>query len=129
MRRTGFAAAGQTRRATTNFRVLVTPEERAVVRAAARQCGLSVSAYLRNLALAYSPASVVEVEQIRNLLAVNADLKRLGGLLKMWLSDRTKYNETQMMSVGRLLEKIEDAQARLSAMTDEVLKVARREDG
>lgn len=128
MGRTNFAADGQNRRETTNFRVLVTPEERDVIKASAKNCGLSVSAYLRSVGLGYRPGSTVDVEQVRNLLALNTDQKRLGNLLKMWLTDREKYNETQMMSVSRLLEKIEAAQTCLVAAMDEVLRVARQED-
>ena len=126
MGKTAFAAAGQTRRETINFWVLVTPEERDIIMVAASRCGLSVSAYFRNLALAYSPTSAVDVEQVRNLLAVNADMGRLGGLLKMWLNDRERYNDTQMMSVNRLLERLDETQIRLSGVVDEVLKRARR---
>ena len=127
MKRTDFAAAGQTRRETVNFRVLVTPEEREAVIALAKRCKLSVSAYLRNLALGYSPVSALDMRQVERLLDVCVDQNRLGNLLKMFLTEREKYNETQLMSAARLLEKLEESQARLMIVVDQVLKNAARE--
>jgi hypothetical protein len=125
---TNFVEDGPTRKSGYGQKVYVTPEEREAIHAIAQRCGLSVSAYMRNLALGYVPTSAVDSEQVRNLMAVNADQTRLGNLLKMWLTERNRYNDTQMMSVTRLLEKIEDAQRCLRIAVDEVLKRVQREN-
>ena len=123
-----FKKTGHNRKDGYGQKVYVTPEEREFIHGMAERCGISVSSYMRSVALGYSPASAVDLDAVRMLLDVNADQTRLGNLLKMWLMVREKYNETQMMSVARLLEKIGDAQNRLRTMIDFVLKTARRED-
>lgn len=68
--------------------VWVSAEERAEVERRAASTGLSVSAYLRSLGLGHEPRSVYDLEAVGALAAVNGDLGRLGGLLKLWLAER-----------------------------------------
>lgn len=75
------------------LRVPVLPREERAIKSKAQECGLTVAEYLRNLGLGYNVPSVIDNRQVDSLLKINADLGRLGGLIKLWLTDdrRTKY--------------------------------------
>ncbi|MDD9943771.1 MAG: conjugal transfer protein TraJ [Myxococcales bacterium] len=77
------AATQQTR--LHRLKTSVNDEEKAAIEACALQVGMSVSAYLRVVGLGYSPPARIDRVQVAELAKVNADLGRLGGLLKAWL--------------------------------------------
>lgn len=93
--------------------IWVTNEERAAILTAAKSCGLSASAYARNLTLGYRPSSILDLEETRKMFALKADLGRLGGLLKLWLSDPIQYNDRHGEPIEELLTKLNEAQDRL----------------
>jgi hypothetical protein len=70
------------------FKVWVTPEEKARIERLAAASGLSASTYLRTLGLGHEPKSLFDAECVGDLLKACGDLGRLGGLLKLWLSER-----------------------------------------
>src|SRR5690242_432986 len=74
------------------LRVPVLPIEEAEIKTKAQDVGLTVAQYLRNLGLGYQVPSVIDNRQVDALLKINADLGRLGGLIKLWLTNdkRTK---------------------------------------
>ena len=47
---------------------------------------LSASSYLRRLGLAMPLQSMIDQRAILDLVKINADLGRFGGLIKMWLT-------------------------------------------
>ena len=67
--------------------VWVTPDEKRGIEAMAQATGNSASAYLRRVGLGHEVRSVLDYERVRDLAKVNGDLGRLGGLLKLWLSN------------------------------------------
>ena len=77
------------RRRERDLRVPVRPKEAQVIEAQARAVGMTIAAYLRAVGTGYQRA-VVDRDQVDEMLRVNGDLGRLGGLLKLWLSDDAK---------------------------------------
>lgn len=75
------------RRKISPIRVWVTPPEKKLIAELAQECGLSQSAYVRNVAMGYRPSSQVDLDQMDELFRLHADLGRTGGLLKMLLGD------------------------------------------
>ena len=69
------------------LRVPVLPNEEAEIKSKAQDAGLTVAEYLRNLGLGYSVPSVIDSRQVDSLLKINGDLGRLGGLIKLWLTN------------------------------------------
>ena len=67
--------------------VRVTPDEKAVIESLAKQTGHSTSAYLRLLGQGYVPKSIIDHGKVMELARINGDLGRLGGLLKLWLTN------------------------------------------
>jgi hypothetical protein len=101
------------------FKVWVTPAERAQIERLAEATGLSSSTYLRSLGLGYEPKSTLDARNILELLKLGGDLGRLGGLLKLWLTDRPGEGvvvedvRALLHSVGELRDQIADKVAAL----------------
>lgn len=76
-----------TRKGSPPIKVYCLPEERAEIEANAKMAGVSVARYLRDVGQGYQIKGVMDYEYVRELVRVNGDLGRLGGLLKLWLTD------------------------------------------
>jgi hypothetical protein len=98
--------------------VRVTEQEKARIHANAATCGVSAPALLRDLGLGLQTQSVLDQRAILDLLRVSADLGRLGGLLKMWLSNDERLPHGITPDVLRLFRDIEQTQARLRALVE-----------
>ncbi len=99
------------------LRVVVSAEERAAIDGVAKRLGMSTSAYLRALGLGYQPIGHLDKEAAERLDKVNADLSRLGNLLKLWLSDDAKlavFKPGQAVAyIGKLLPAIHANQVQM----------------
>ena len=102
------------------LRVPVLPEEEMMIKTKASEAGLTIAEYLRNLGLGYTVPSVIDNQQVDTLLKINADLGRLGGLIKLWLTNdrRTKYIAKSQLHMT--LDTIRETQ---SAMLSEIIKL------
>jgi len=80
-----------TRKHSPMIKVCCLPKEKVAIETNAANCALSASAYLRNLGMHYQPKSVLDYRAVMELSKVNADQGRLGGLLKMWLSNDESF--------------------------------------
>ncbi|MCX8657348.1 hypothetical protein J3U08_11155 [Gilliamella sp. B2894] len=74
------------------IKVWVTKEEKMTINNNAKLHGLSNSAFLRNLGLNITVNGIVDQQAILEIVKVNADLGRLGGLLKLWLTNNEKLD-------------------------------------
>jgi hypothetical protein len=97
------------------LRVWVAPEEKEQIQTNAESCNLSCSAYLRQLGLGYIPASKLDATAMRQLAKVNGDMGRLGGLLKMILTNQERRTPETEAALERLLGDIERTQSDLRA--------------
>ncbi|HAT3955926.1 conjugal transfer transcriptional regulator TraJ [Aeromonas salmonicida subsp. achromogenes] len=109
------------RKNTTPIKVYCLPEEKAQIQANAAAAGLSVAAYLRKVGMGYEVDAWVDIEQVKELSRVNGDLGRLGGLLKMWLSNDARTQNFSPALINTLLTKIESTQEELRAVMTQVL--------
>ena len=91
------------------------PSEKEVIQTHAKQCGMSVAAYLRNLGLKHRIKAVLDANAVLELARINGDLGRLGGLLKMWLTneERLKGQEHITHNIEALLADIQVTRAAL----------------
>ena len=113
----GKAMGNTTRKGSTPIKVWVLPEEKELIEANAKTVGKSVSSYLRTVGIGLEVKSLLDHRAVGELAKVNADLGRLGGLLKMWLTndeklaihDRTQLNQT----ILGVLQKIGEIQREL----------------
>ena len=118
------------RKRARHLRVPVHPEEAEVIEAQARAAGLSIAAYLRNVGQGYQPRAVVDQDQVQEMLRINGDLGRLGGLLKLWLTDDAKLEQYPRGQIAKAvrsaLERIEGTQGELRAVVRRALHAGGR---
>jgi hypothetical protein len=95
------------------LKVVVSQKERSCIEDRARTTGLSVSAYLRAAGLGHPIRSAFDHAAIVELAGVNSDQGRLGGLLKLWLTERPGEGAPDI-EVRLLLGRIGDLQDRLA---------------
>lgn len=93
--------------------VPVLPEEKATIKKLAASTGLPVAAYLRNVGLGYQVRSILDNERVEELARINGDLGRLGGLLKLWLTDDPRTAQYGERLIRAVLSKIENSQERM----------------
>jgi hypothetical protein len=91
-----------TRKESTPIKVWCLPEEKAAIEANAQRAGMSMSMYLRNVGIGYQIKGTIDQDLVLKLAKVNGDQGRLGGLLKLWLTNSEKlepYDPAQMRRV------------------------------
>src|SRR4051794_9543439 len=96
-----------------HLQVVVDAEERAEIKRRAAASGLSVSAYLRSVALGRQVSSVLDHKAVGELVKVAGGQGRLGGLLKLWLVDQSGRG-APAIEVRRLLNRLGDLQGTLA---------------
>lgn len=69
----------------------------------ASKTSLPTSTFLRQLALGYEPKSTVDQQAIHRLALLNGDLGRVGGLLRMWLSNEERAGFAKTLDVKGLV--------------------------
>jgi hypothetical protein len=104
-----------------HLRVPVLPEEKERIELNARETGLSVAAFLREVGQGYQPDSVVDMDQVREMVRINADLGRLGGLLKLWLTDDARMARFSAKAIVALLNRIEASRAEMTTIMRSVV--------
>ncbi len=111
-----------TRKGSTPIVVRVTPDEKAAIAEFSRQTGRSMSAYLRMLGLGYLPKSLVDNDRVMELAKINGDLGRLGGLLKLWLTNDVRTAQFGESTLRSALARIEDTQDKMIAVMKTVVR-------
>ena len=111
----------QTRKNSTPIKVYCLPVEKAQIQENAEASGLSVASFIRKVAMGYQVESMVDIEQVVELSRVNADLGRLGGLLKLWLANDPRTVDFSPSLIKTLLAKIESTRQELRNIMDRIL--------
>ena len=105
-----FIMAMPTRKGSPPVKVYCLPDERAELSAQAKAAGLSLSTFLLRVGLGYQVPGILDNQRVEQLAKVNGDLGRLGGLLKLWLSDDARTARFDAPTLRALLKKIEGTQ-------------------
>jgi hypothetical protein len=110
----------ETRKGCTPLKVYCLSEEKEQIKRQADAAGMSVAAYLRALGLGYEIQGILDYQSVDDLARVNADLGRLGGLLKLWLT-----NDERIMKFGpvRVRAIILHVLAKIGRNQDELRKI------
>jgi hypothetical protein len=120
-RRRMDAKKEKTRRDSSPIKVWVTPEEKSAIKTKAGAHSLSASSYLRRLGLALPVESTIDQRAILDLVKINADLGRLGGLIKMWLTSNADFESLSAQGLQRRLENtLADVRALQKKMSDQL---------
>lgn len=92
----------------------VTSDEYEEVNRLSKMYGVTTSDYLRNIALNYPLKSRVDQLAFLELQKCRGDLGRLGGLLKMWLSNKDRRPGLEEVEVKGLLKRIDESQEEIA---------------
>ena len=92
-----------TRKGCTPIYVYCLPSEKTDIEAKAMASGHSASSYLRNVGQGYPMRSILDYERIEALAKINGDLGRLGGLLKLWLTDDAKLARFDVAQMSKTI--------------------------
>ena len=108
-------APAATRKA-RHLRVPVLPAEEAQIKRLAAAAGLPVAAYLRKVGLGYRLPGILDHRRVEDLARINGDLGRLGGLLKLWLTNDERTATFGEATIRAVLAKIADTQDEMHAV-------------
>jgi len=104
------------------IKVYCFPDERETIEQQARSTGLSKSSYLLRVGMGYPIRSIVDHHQVEELVKINGDLGRLGGLLKLWLSNEKSVGGIEARTVRETLKKIDATQDHMLNLMSRVLR-------
>lgn len=99
-----------------HLRVPVLPAEEAQIKRLAAAAGLPVAAYLRKVGLGYRLPGILDHRRVEELARINGDLGRLGGLLKLWLTNDERTATFGEATIRAVLAKIADTQDEMHAV-------------
>lgn len=128
MKNTIMNTARMTPRQKTNrkdyqpIKVYCFPDERQTIEQQAHATGLSKSSYLLHVGMGYPIRSIVDHHQVEELVKINGDLGRLGGLLKLWLSNGKPVPGIDARTIRETLNKIDRTQDQMLALMQKVLR-------
>jgi hypothetical protein len=105
-----------TRKGNPAIKVYCTPDDRAQLQANAAAARKSVSSYMLHIGLGYGVRGLEDHRTVEDLLLVNGDLGRLGGLLKLLLSNEERTAMLGESRVRALLGKVETTQDEIRAV-------------
>jgi hypothetical protein len=103
------------------IKVYCLPQERAQLQANAAAANHSVSTYLLKVGLGYQVTGVLDHRRVEDLIRINGDLGRLGGLLKLWLTNDERTAAFGESTIRALLAKIEHTQGEMVEVVREVV--------
>ncbi len=104
------------------IKVYCFPNERQTIEQQARSTGLSKSSYLLRVGMGYPIRSIVDNHQVEELVRINGDLGRLGGLLKLWLSNGKPAPGIDARTIRETLKKIDRTQDQMLVLMQKVLR-------
>lgn len=112
------------------LKVYLNPGEMPVVAASARAARMSKSAFARSLVLGGTPVSDIDLDHMEKMAQVSADLGRLGGLLKMLLTNDERLNDIDrnmaLVTIDGVLMDIRTTKANLAEIVKTILRRAKR---
>lgn len=97
-----------TRKASTPIKVWCLPEEKAAIETNAQRAGMSMSMYLRNVGIGYQIKGTIDQDLVLKLAKINGDQGRLGGLLKLWLTNSEKLGHHDPDQMRRVIHGVLD---------------------
>ena len=111
------------RRARTKLlQVRLTPDEHRAVTSSAQACGVSAATFVRAVALGEKLKVVADQRALLELLRLRADMGRVGGLLKLWLTNEERFDKEKegvgVREVRDVLSRIESTESQIRAVVE-----------
>lgn len=103
--------------------VRVNEKELEEIKQKAKLYSVATPEYLRSLGLNYPLTSRVDSFAFLELGKCRADLGRLGGLLKMWLSNKDRRAGLDPIDINKLLKEIEERQEEITGYAKKLIEM------
>ncbi len=108
-------------------KVMVTPYEKARIAGSAKACGMTMSRYARTLLNGNIPLPTNDLQDMKEVFRLHADLGRLGGLMKMLLTNDERLNDMgRDMATVTIDNILLDIRATQDVLKKEVMKTLGR---
>ncbi len=107
-----------TRKNSTRITLYLLPEEKAFIDENAKRFGMSSNEFIRSCVKGQKFPSHIDLLAMKELIKLRADLGRLGGLLKLWLSDDKKTQRFNVATIMQLLGRIDSSMSSLRHYID-----------
>lgn len=111
------------------FDCRMSAEEKNKIKQLASLHNMKVSEYVRHKALSYQSEPLLDSEKVKLLLEKNAELTRLGNLLKIWVFDDPKCSMQMRANIElklpEVLERIEKYELEINEIIDSMLEERR----
>lgn len=101
--------------------VPVFPWEKKGIEDQAKRAGMKVARYLREVGLGHTFKGVLDYEQVRELAKINGDLGRIGGLLKLWLTNDERTAKFGESTINAVLARIVANQEKMAEIMTSVV--------
>ncbi len=111
-----------TRKDSPAVKVYCLPDERVQLQANAAAARMSVSNYMLHVGLGYRVRAVQDHRYVAELIRVNSDLGRLGGLFKLWLTNEERTAMVGESKIRAMLGKVEATQDELRSVIRSVVQ-------
>lgn len=111
-----------TRKSSTPVKVYCLPDEKKEITAKSKAAGLTLSKYLLSVGIGYEIGSILDYRRINELARFNGDMGRLGGLLKLWLTNDERVAKFDSKTIYALLKKIEQNQDEMRKIMKTVVR-------
>ena len=89
-------------------------DEYAAVVDSASASSLAPSTFLREIALGHRPRTTIDQQAIHRLALLHGDLGRVGGLLRMWLTNDERLAFAEALDVGGAVDELRSLQAAIA---------------
>ncbi|HEO99652.1 MAG TPA: hypothetical protein ENO02_10180 [Epsilonproteobacteria bacterium] len=108
---------------TYHIDTLMTKDEYERITLKADMYGIKKSQYMRNVSLAYPlPPCRADQKALQELVRTHADINRLGGLFKLWLTkDQKALGSKGYNSIDQLVDHIEDTSKKILEISEKLL--------
>ena len=110
-----------TRKGSPPIKVYCLPEEHRQIETNANTAGLSLSTYLLKVGMGCQIHGIADHKQVEELARINGDLGRLGGLLKLWLTDDARTAQFGKATIRAVLSRIEATQDQMIELMKTVI--------
>ena len=108
----------------------LTPEEYQMIISKAKATGYTASEYMRRVACGYPLQSMVDQLAVNELIQTRADLGRLGGLFKKWLTENEKtrvaLGSRSYQEINSIVYNILEDEKKLLIIAEQIIKTKRR---
>jgi hypothetical protein len=90
-------------------KVYLSPGELDIIKENALLSKLSVSSYMRKVSLNLKISTAIDLAKFNELVKINADIARLGNLIKLWLSNDRRVSHFGTGHINAVFNNINEA--------------------